>query len=213
MQNRLCSHVMNDHINFQSLVLTYKSYSINSPKVPIYPTCSLSVSQHTILVLLHTPVCYMYHKHTRLWDRAFSCFDPKLWKSLPAKLMSSPSLDNFKKQLHKNHIVFLDIFKLYRLYLHKNVKFQLLLYVSLVHLMFLFLSCKALCYIDEKAIYNCEFYVISVGFYILYWLMLVKLWWIEHYPFSHNFSYLVSHSHLSQCQYSSSTFHPMWACV
>ena len=47
---------------------------------------------------------YKFEKYSYC-QLCLSSFAPQLWNNLPAKLMSSPSLDNFKKQL-KSHKLF-----------------------------------------------------------------------------------------------------------
>ena len=91
---------INDCIKFKSLVLTYKCLHNQAPN---YLSDLLTVRQSTyntrssLHTRLHVPRTYK-----SVGDRAYSSFAPQLRNNLPAKLLSSPSLDNFKKQLQSH---------------------------------------------------------------------------------------------------------------
>jgi len=85
-------------IDFKSLLLTYKSLNNIAPsyfKTMLKPNCSslnLRSSSKTLLTVPRT-------KKVSFGDRAFSCYAPKLWNTLPSSIQDSQSLSIFKSKL------------------------------------------------------------------------------------------------------------------
>jgi hypothetical protein len=89
-------------IDFKVLSLTYRSLHASAPSY----LSELLIPQPTPRVTRSSDSGRLVVPLTKLksfGDRAFSCYGPKIWNSLPADIRTAPDMTSFKRKL-KTHL-------------------------------------------------------------------------------------------------------------